>query len=50
MEKNIKMVTKMYCKVGSKWKETECLVSNITKREYLSLINTSKFFKKLGYY
>ena len=50
MEKNIKMVEKRYYKVGNQWKLSETKEENITKENYLNIINSTKFFKNLGGY
>ena len=48
MEKNIKMVEKRYCKVGKSWRLVEVTEENITKENYLNIINSVKFFRSLG--
>ena len=48
MEKNIKMVEKRYYKIGSQWKLSETKEENITKENYLNIINSVKFFRNLG--
>ena len=48
MEKNIKMVEKRYYKTGSKWVLSESKEENISKENYLNIINSCKFFRDLG--
>ena len=48
MEKNIKMVEKRYFKEGSQWELAESRQENITKENYLNIINSCKFFRDLG--
>ena len=48
MKKNIKMVEKRYYKAGSQWKLLESKEENITKENYLNIINSCKFFRNLG--
>ena len=50
MEKNIKMVEKRYYKTGSKWVLSESKEENISKENYLNIINSCKFFRGLGGY
>ena len=50
MEKNIKMVEKRYYKAGSKWVLSESKEENISKENYLNIVNSCKFFKNLGGY
>ena len=50
MEKNIKMVEKRYYKAGSQWKLSESKEENISKENYLNIINSCKFFRNLGGY
>ena len=50
MEKNIKMVEKRYYKVGSQWKLSATEESNISKENYLNIVNSCKFFRNLGGY
>ena len=50
MEKNIKMVEKRYYKVGSQWRLSATEESNITKENYLNIVNSCKFFRSLGGY
>ena len=47
-EKNIKMVEKRYYKEGKSWKLSEVTEENITKENYLNIINSVKFFRNLG--
>ena len=49
-EKNIKMVEKRYYKVGSQWKMSATEESNISKENYLNIVNSCKFFRNLGGY
>ena len=48
MEKNIKMVEKRYYKAGSKWVLSSTEESNISKENYLNIVNSCKFFRGLG--
>ena len=48
MEKNIKMVEKRYFKAGSKWVLLESKEENISKENYLNIVNSCKFFRNLG--
>ena len=48
MEKNIKMVEKRYYKAGTQWKLSESKEENISKENYLNIINSCKFFRNLG--
>ena len=48
MEKNIKMVEKRYYKAGSQWKLLDSKEENISKENYLNIINSCKFFRNLG--
>ena len=50
MEKTIKMVEKRYYKAGSQWKLLDSKEENITKENYLNIINSCKFFRNLGGY
>ena len=50
MEKNIKMIEKRYYKAGSQWKLLESKEENISKENYLNIINSCKFFRNLGGY
>ena len=50
MENNIKMIKKTYYKVGSQWKLSESKEENISKENYLNIINSCKFFRNLGGY
>ena len=47
-EKNIKMVEKRYYKAGKQWKLSEVVEENISKENYLNIINSCKFFRDLG--
>ena len=47
-EKNIKMVEKRYYKAGTQWKLSEVVEENISKENYLNIINSCKFFRDLG--
>ena len=47
-EKNIKMVEKRCYKIGSQWKIFEVIEENISKENYLNIINSCKFFRDLG--
>ena len=47
-EKNIKMVEKRCYKIGSQWKIFEVIEENISKENYLNIINSVKFFRGLG--
>ena len=47
-EKNIKMVEKRYYKAGSKWVLSSTEESNISKENYLNIVNSCKFFRGLG--
>ena len=50
MEKNIKMIEKRYHKISRKWKLLEYKEENISKENYLNIINSCKFFRNLGGY
>ena len=47
-EKNIKMVEKRYYKAGSKWVLSATEESNISKENYLNIVNSCKFFRNFG--
>ena len=50
MKNNIKIIEKTYYKVGTQWKLSESKEENISKENYLNIINSTKFFRNLGGY